>query len=279
MPGGIVGSADAHHLSASRSRHQTEGSCIQVANFGVEGIRYFPHARAAGVATVSDFTYAFNITNGIGAKLQSAGHNWSFYYTNTSCWETDVRDDAKGGSDDSYADKVDLFFIMTHGGHQSDGQARMLYDTAQTQWRTYSGQWALGENLTGAEWVMAYSCETVDGSHLGGLWNIFQGLHMYCGAYDLMWDGPTTEECGRDVGQNLIDGHTVAWSWIDGVSDWAVDNHPAVVCVSTPAAWNNGNVLWNQTHIGVDHYWGHGSVLPDLPPNQQGCILWQWATG
>jgi uncharacterized protein DUF6345 len=92
----------------------------------------------------------------------------------------------------------------------------------------------LGEDWN-CEWVMAYSCDTVDLNNVGGIWNIFAGLHMYCGAWGLMWDGPTTDECGEDVGDNLTGGDTVAHAWIDGVSDWWVDNHPITVCVGNSA--------------------------------------------
>jgi hypothetical protein len=112
-----------------------------------------------------------------------------------------------------------------------------------------------------------------------GHWNYFAGLHMFCGAWDNMYDGITTDECGEDVGDNLTDGETVADSWIDGVSDWAVDNHPIVVCVGDAATWNGGNIRWDLSYIDRDHLWGHGQVLPDLAPAQQACLLWRWAEG
>ncbi len=59
-------------------------------------------------------------------------------------------------------------------------------------------------------------------------------------AWDNMYDGITTDECGEDVGDNLTDGDTVSESWIDGVSDWWVDNHPITVCVGDSATWNGG---------------------------------------
>src|SRR5262245_1232435 len=97
-----------------------------MARFGVEGIRYFNHARAAGVSTAGDLTYTFNRCNGIDQKLRSAGHTRTFYWANTDCWETDIRDTDQGGDDRSYADNVDLFWIETHGNHEADGEARML---------------------------------------------------------------------------------------------------------------------------------------------------------
>jgi hypothetical protein len=249
-----------------------------MARFGVEGIRNFSNARAAGVSTAGDLTYTFNRCNGFDQKLRSAGHTRAFYYANTSCWETDIRDTDKGGQDRSYVDDVDLFWIETHGGCEPDGQARMLYDTAQTNWRTYSGQWELGENYN-AEWVMAYSCETVNLEKITGLWNIFAGLHIYCGSHRSMWDGPTTDECGEDVADNLIHGDTVAHAWHDGVSDWWFDNYPTTVCVGTSAVWNGGNVRWDLSYLNRDHLHGHGNVDPDLAPAQQGCILYTWTEG
>ncbi|HEV2758846.1 MAG TPA: DUF6345 domain-containing protein [Acidimicrobiales bacterium] len=250
----------------------------RLATFGIECIKNFANARANGVSTAGDFTYAFNISNGLDDKLRSRGHVRTFYWSNQDCFENDIRDDNQGGDDKNWADKVDLFFIMTHGNHTAAGAAQLLYDVPNGQWRTFSNTWSLGENFN-AEWILCYSCKTVDLNKLGGLWNMFNGLHMFCGAYDNMWDGWTTEECGRDVGQNLIDGHTVSHSWIEGVSDWSVDNHPAVVCVGTSATWNNGNIRWDTSYMNRDHLSGHGEVMPDLPPSQQGCILVRWAEG
>lgn len=248
-----------------------------MARFGIEGIRYCGHARAAGVTTSSDLTYTFNRCNGMDSKLRGAGHARAFYWGNTDCWETDIRDNDRGGSDVSWVDDVDLFWIEAHGNN-SGGQALMLYDTPQTSWFTYSGDWQLGENWN-AEWVMAYSCKTVDRGNVGGLWNIFARLHIYCGAWDNMYDGITTDECGEDVGHNLVHGDTVSHAWHDGVSDWWVDNHPITVCVGDSATWNGGNIRWDLSQINRDHLWGHGNVEPDLAPAQQACILWRWSEG
>src|SRR3954467_894262 len=117
-----------------------------MARFGVEAIRYFSNARAAGVSTAGDLTYTFNRSNGFDSKMRSAGLGRAFYFSNTDCWETDIRDTDQGGDDRDFVDNVDIFWIETHGNHEADGRARMLYDTPQTQWRTWSNQWQLGEN-------------------------------------------------------------------------------------------------------------------------------------
>lgn len=210
--------------------------------------------------------------------LREAGHVRAFYWSNTDCWEIDVRDDDRGGQDRDWVDDVDLFWIEAHGNRTSDGQAQMLFDTPQTGWRTFSGDWQLGENWN-AEWIMAFSCKTVNRNLLTGLWNIFAGLHIYCGAWDNMYDGITTDECGEDVADNLVDGHTVSHSWHDGVSDWAVDNHPITVCVGDAATWNGGSINWGLSFLNRDRLWGHGTVMADLPPSRQACLLWRWTEG
>lgn len=248
-----------------------------MATFGIEGIRYFGNARANMVSTSADFTYTFNICNGLDEALRDAGHTRGFYWANQDCWETDIRDTDQGGDDVTYVDNVDLFFIMTHGNNDS-GVARMLYDTPMNEWRTHANEWQLGENWN-CEWVMAYSCHTVDLANVGAMWPIFDRLHIYCGAWEDMWDGTTTDEVGEDIGDNLTDGDTIAESWIDGVSDWKVDNHPVTVCVGDAATWNGGNVAWDRSHLNRDHLWGHGNVEADLAPTQQACLLWRWAEG
>ena len=249
-----------------------------MARFGVEAIRYFNHARAANVDTAGDLTYTFNRSNGLDAKLRSAGHTRAFYWANTNVFETDLRDSDKGGDDRNWADDVDLFWIETHGNHDAAGHAVLLYDTPANEWYANSSNWQLGEDWNN-EWVMAYSCDTAALPTITGLWNIFARMHIYCGAWDLMWDGITTDECGEDVGDNLISGDTVSRAWHDGVSDWWVDNHPVTVCVGDAATWNDGNIRWERSYINRDHLWGHGVVDPDLAPAQQACLLWYWTEG
>jgi hypothetical protein len=252
-----------------------------MATFGIEAIRYFSHFRASGVMAsehTSDLTYTFNRANGFRDKLQEAGHLERFYWANTDVWETDLRDVNHGGDDVEWVDNVDLFWIETHGGQDPNGQPELVYDTPQTAWRMSAPSWELGEDWN-SEWIMVFGCNTVPLWKPWVLQGIFAGLHIYCGAWDLMWDGWTTDECGGDVAANLTDGDTVSDAWIDGVSDWYFDNHPITVCVGDEATWNGGSIRWNQSYLNRDHLWGHGEVLPDLPPERQACVLWRWAEG
>jgi hypothetical protein len=167
-----------------------------MATYGVEAIRHFGNARANGISTAEDLTYTFNRSNGFNSNLASAGHGQAFYWADQNCWENNIQDTDSGGDDRNWVDNVDIFWIETHGNHTSNGQARLLYDIPRDAWRAFSGSWQLGENWN-AEWVLAYSCETAALATVTGLWNIFAGLHLYCGAYDLMYDGITRTNAVR----------------------------------------------------------------------------------
>lgn len=249
-----------------------------MASFGVEAIRYFNHARAAGVDTAGDLTCAFDRSNGLDAALRSAGHTRAFYWANTSVFETDLRDGGRDGDARHRGGGFDLLWIETHGSHDRAGHAVLLFDTPATEWHANSASWRLGEDWNN-EWVMVYACDTAALPAITGLWNVFARMHIYCGAWDLVWDGITTDEVGEDVGTNLIHGDTVAHAWIDGVSDWWLDNHAVAACAGDAATWNGGEIRWELSAIHRDHLWGHGSVTPDLAPAQQACMLWTWTEG
>ena len=251
-----------------------------MATFGIEGIRHFSHLRASGEVTkADDLTYVFNNCNGLDGKLRGAGHSRSFYWAETDCWESDLRDVTLGGGDVSWADDVDLFFICTHGGFW-DGRGHLAYDVAIDKWLGDQNDYRLGDNWN-LEWLLVYGCDTVNRDDPLHLWNAFQRLHLYCGAWAEMWDGITTDECGEDVGDNLVHGHTVASSWIDGVSDWWYDNHPIVVAVEVEATWRGGggNIDWANTTLNRDHLWGHGLTVADIAASDRYWISWRWSEG
>lgn len=249
-----------------------------MARFGIEGVRHFSALRASGVAKADDLTYVFNVCNGLDESLRSAGHQRAFYWAERDCWEVDLRATTEGGIDDDWSDDVDLFFIFTHGGYW-DGQAHLAYDVAHDGFIGDSSRWRLGnDNL---EWLLIYGCHTVDlaDSHPLDHWNVFQRLHEYCGAWDNMWDGTTTDECGEDVGDNLTDGDRVSDAWIDGVSDWWVDNHPIVIAAERQSTWNGGHFVWSQTTMDRDHLWGHGTTVADIPAADKAWLSWRWSEG
>lgn len=249
-----------------------------MASFGIEGIRHFSNLRASGtVSKADDLRYVFNVCNGLDSELRAAGHTRRFYWGETDCWEIDMRAVAEGGIDSDWADDVDLFFIFTHGNH-SDGHAMLAYDVERDRWIGTSEDWRFGDDWN-LEWLLIYGCHTVERADPITLWPVFQRLHVLCGAWGDMWDGPTTDEVGEDVGDNLTDGKTVEDSWLDGVSDWWFDNHPIALAMEVQATWNGGSFDWPNTTLMRDHLWGHGTTVADIYPADRYWMSWWWAEG
>jgi hypothetical protein len=248
-----------------------------MASFGIEGIRYFSNLRASGlVKKAEDLTYVFNICNGLDEQLGDSGHTRRFYWANRDCWESDLHSSGLGGDDDQWADDVDLFFILTHGNNDS-GNAILAYDVNINAWIGNSSNWRLGNS--NVEWLLIYGCKTIDKDNPLSFWNVFQRLHEMCAAYDNMWDGITTDEVGEDVGDNLTDGDAVVDAWIDGVSDWWVDNHPMVLAMERQSTWNGGSFNWPLTTLNRDHFHGHGTTVSDIFPADKYWMSWRWAEG
>ncbi len=250
-----------------------------MAQFGIECIGHFPNARAAGI-DAADTPMCFKRSDEFARVLKDAGHTQSFYWGDTDCYELDIRGDIYGGDDKSWVDHVDICFISTHGRYGANGNSDILFDCDQYTMISSTGLWRLGdtsgENL---EWLLLWACDIVDINNVAARWNVFGGLHVFCSSWGLMKNGTTTDECGEDVAENLVDGDTVSEAWIDGVSDWWVDNYPVTICVGNSDTWNNGDIQWSKSFLNADHLFGHGGSLTDLPNDRQACILWRWAEG
>src|SRR5262245_44026154 len=140
-----------------------------MATYGIEGIRHFANLRASGAVTkADDLTYVFNICNGLDRALRDGGHTQSFYWAEGDCWEVDLRDGSLGGIDQSWADNVYLFFILTHGGFWG-GQGHLAYDANVDKWLGDQNDYRLGDNWN-LEWLLVYGCHTVDLNNPLHLW-------------------------------------------------------------------------------------------------------------
>src|SRR5688572_26035929 len=130
-----------------------------MARFGIEAFRYFDRAiDEGGIALLArELPYAFNICNGLDKGLRDAGHVRAFYWGNDDCWEIDIKSVTKGGSDESWADNVDLFFIFTHSGYENHA-AILFYNAAVQHFESRSADWQLG--TSNLEWLCVFGCET-----------------------------------------------------------------------------------------------------------------------
>jgi hypothetical protein len=178
-----------------------------------------------------------------------------------------MRAQTEGGQDTTFADTVDLWFIITHGSYDNH-ELLLLYDNELDAFFGHSKQWHFGDTCN-MEWLMIYGCQSIDGNNVTDHLGLFKGLHEFCGAFSYMYDSFTIDEAGEDTANNMLGGDAVSDAWLDGVSDWWVSNHPMVLSVEKEDTWNNGNPHWSQTVIKSDHLWGSGTTTPDIPPSQQ----------
>lgn len=247
-----------------------EGLWADDGSVGVEGIRYFNdfNANVPGLKKKAvNFTYVYNVTNGVWGLHKGLVDD--FYFTQDNCWEKDLRSQSSGGLDNVYADDVDLFFLFTHGNH-SGSTMYLAYDTNQDDWLGYSSDWHLGDR--DLEWLALYACKTIDLSgYANQCYPFMHRLHMVLGAHGNLYDSWTTEEVGRDFRDNLKDGDTMRYAWFDGMSDWWHNQETAVVSAE------DGQLLdWSNSPAKKDHWWGYGSVTPDISHNNVTWIGIHW---
>jgi hypothetical protein len=250
-----------------------------MALIGIEYNDHFEDVRASGtVSGAEDLTSPYYIANWFSYGLTQAGHQVAYLLTNHATEERQMRDTpAFQGDDQKYADSVDLFLMISHGNY-ANHECEILFDTKVDDWIGHSSKWRFGDSCN-LEWLMIYGCQTIDRDNILDHHPVFQRLHLICGAYSYMYDSFTIDEAGQDTAANLVGGETVCDSWGDGVSDWFVENHPMVISVEKEWTYNNGNVLWEESVIGCDHLWGEGATLPDIPPNKQYWMGYQWWDG
>lgn len=241
-----------------------------MALIGIEYLDRFADARAAaGITGGEDLSSPYYIANWLGPTLADGGHTVKFLRNNHQVAERHMRDASQQGDDAQHADSVDLYFIMTHG-HYKDGECKLLYDNQVDHWVGESKTWRFGDGCN-MEWLMICGCRSIDANNVLQHLDVFQRLHLFCGAYGDMIDSFTIDEAGSDIANNLLNGYTVCDAWGEGLEDWWANNHQMVLSVELQWTYNNGDVLWEETILGCDHLWGEGATLPDVKHNE---IFW-----
>lgn len=141
------------------------------------------------------------------------------------------------GGDAGTLDNVNLFYASTHGGAWGDISVWAMWDQNLL---ADSSRMRLGNNSYGLSILATYSCETLkfnDGKMWTRMGSIFRGgLRIAVGSHDKLYDGITTDETGEDFADNLQKGHSIKWSWKDGVSDWATSQDATVMATGTNQA-------------------------------------------
>jgi len=244
-----------------------------VNNVGVEVVHDYAALNAAHIADpCPTLNWSFNIGNGYWEHLNHSGAN-SFYYARQDCWEADMRDVTQGGLDLPLYDNLDIGFIVTHGNNWGDS-IRLAYNCRNDNWVSDSTRWKFNNTTN---WIVMYACDTLPHGHEANTCHrFFYGLHQVLGAYAHLYDGWTTEECGRDFADDLNDGDTMTAAWLDACADWYCSQHPEAVAAERATSLVNGHVQWNTTVMNQDHYLGHGFTTARIPHDQIAFYTMRW---
>ena len=202
--------------------------------------------------TVDEWQCAQDSAIGFKSVMASMGVGSAFDWRGMNAWEEDFKKTSAGGNDTNYADNVDA---MWYTGHGNSGGFTFKNETHDDRWIVPSdADWGNGD----LEWLQLESCQVLRDttgtndyfSRWGGTIN---GLHMLNGFH-------TNAQCvgggtGGRFAAYLMLGLTVRNAW----AQMAFDKEPGGTVFRSMGNIGAGGV----TNIN-DHFWGRGSVGPDI---------------
>jgi hypothetical protein len=202
--------------------------------------------------TVDEWQCAQDSAIGFKSVMASMGVGTAFDWRGMNAWERDFKKASLGGTDSTYADNVDA---MWYTGHGNSGGFTFKNETHDDRWIVPSdADWGNGD----LEWLQLESCQVLRDttgtndyfSRCGGTIN---GLHMLNGFH-------TNAQCvgggtGGRFAAYLMLGFTVRNAW----AQMAFDKEPSGTVFRSMGNIGAGGV----TNIN-DHFWGRGSVGPDI---------------
>lgn len=213
--------------------------------------------------TVDEWQCAQDSANGYKSSMLGHGQSVNFDWRGLSAFEKDFRDTALGGWDAQYVDNVDAQWYTGHGNSNGFTFKSSVDDTSITPADARWGNRQL-------EWMQLESCQVLKDTtgtldHLTRWAPAFRGLHLLNGFH-------TNATCiGGGTGRRFADylfPVTFAWWTIrpaltvqQAWASMANDLEPAGTRWRTMSPVTTGGV----TNLG-DHFWGQGSVGPDIAP-------------
>jgi hypothetical protein len=212
---------------------------------------------------VNEWQCAQDSANGFRSQMLGHSQTVSFDWRGYNAWERDFKDPSVGGDDSSYVDNVDAQWYTGHGNSSGFTFKSAIDDTQITP---SDARWG-NKDL---EWLQLESCQVLrdtngHNDYFGRWGQAFRGLHLLNG-FD------TSAYCiGGGTGgrfASYLFPETFLWwttrqpltvqqSW----AQMANDLEPSGVRWRSISPATTGWV----TNLG-DHYWGQGSVGPDIAP-------------
>lgn len=228
------------------------GAGGDLASFGIE-------------QTVDEWSCAQGSANGFRNVMQSRGHTKKFDWRGWSAFEKDFKKTSAGGWDSSYVDDVDAQWYTGHGNPSSFS----FKSSTDDRWVVPSdARWGDNWNL---EWMQLESCQVLRDTsgtldHFDRWDEAFDRLHLLNGFHD-------NAQCNSGSGGRfasylfpetffgfeLRPALTVRQAW----ASMAADLQPAGRRYRSMSPVGPGGV-----HNLNDHFWGQGSVGPDIPASQ-----------
>lgn len=214
-------------------------------SIGIEWVNQY-HGRASNLSNND------NNARGFYQRLQGVRQ---FDYGDDLAWDQDFEHSGVGspssGTDQIYADDVDIAFFSGHGA-----QTNLMFGvTTHDDGAARNTEMRLGDR--DLEWIVFDGCNALDFAN-GAIWNrwgwpVFDGLHFILGFSTVCYD---RKDRGEKFADRLNSGWTVRDAWIRA-------------CVES----ENSSVRWAYLRANgsgadtfSDHWWGKGSVSADPRP-------------
>ncbi len=246
---GQVGSASKTLAVSSRAASQVRSLVFSLGRLDVG---------ASTVGTAQGLPGCLPDTAGFVSRMALSGIPTQFHWTNNNAWESDFKDPAfPGGNDSSYVDDVDAAFYCGHANGNGFTFPGFHTDT----FLNYSdARWGNRD----LEFLGIAACGPLQTTFGGLSWasrwgGAFDGLHILGGYQTTSFDvtGEGFEWAHRMLGVWWWGGaQTVRQAWIS----MAISQQPSSVEWAVMGAFGPGGVSnWN------DYFWGAGPTGPDIP--------------
>ncbi|WP_428267906.1 DUF6345 domain-containing protein [Haliangium sp.] len=237
---------DANGVFTSAS--QTVPVSLKIASEGFEpkvgGVRDF----GAENAVNNEFG---RLDKGFVDQMKADGVTQRFVWLGTNAWEQDF----KAPGDSTWIDNTDITFYVGHGS----GNGFTFEDTSHDDGTLFHTDADDDWGDLDLEWLALLSCRVLSKdwggkSHFTRWKQEFDGLHLLLGFHTLAyaWDSFSGEFASNMVDHDM----TVQQAWFEAVADEQPDCVEPVVM----GPFRKGDGVSNSG----DHFWGKGSVGPDI---------------
>jgi hypothetical protein len=213
--------------------------------------------------TVDEWQCAQDSANGYRASMQAHGQSVAFDWRGASAFEKDFKDTTFGGWDANYVDAVDSQWYTGHG----NSSGFTFKSAVDDNWITPAdARWG-NQNL---EWLQLESCQVLrdtsgTNDYFARWAQSFRGLHLLNGFH-------TNATCinggtGRRFADYLFPATFLWWTTRPALTvqqAWASTANDLEPSGTRWRSISPATTGW-VTNLG-DHYWGQGSVGPDIAP-------------